>query len=62
MSFTSAELAHLATQRLGRPATVQPNDTLQVSPVGFRYNGITGTIDTSPARAPGRRIGIPLTR
>ena len=45
MSFTSAELAYLATQRLGRLATVQPDGTLQVSPVGFRYNSITGTID-----------------
>ena len=45
MSFTDAELDYLATQRLGRLATVQPNGTLQVSPVGFRYNGDTGTID-----------------
>jgi pyridoxamine 5'-phosphate oxidase family protein len=45
MSFTSAELAYLATQRLGRLATVQPDGTLQVSPVGFRYNSITATID-----------------
>lgn len=45
MSFTSAELAYLATQRLGRLATVQPDGTLQVSPVGFRYNSATGTID-----------------
>lgn len=45
VSFTNAELAYLATQRLGRLATVQPDGTLQVSPVGFRYNSITGTID-----------------
>ncbi len=45
MSFTSAELAYLATQRLGRLATVQPNGTLQVSPVGFHHNSSTGTID-----------------
>ena len=45
MSFTSAELSYLATQRLGRLATVQPNGTLQVSPVGFHYNSGTGTID-----------------
>jgi pyridoxamine 5'-phosphate oxidase family protein len=45
MSFTSAELAYLATQRLGRLATAQPDGTLQVSPVGFRYNSSTGTID-----------------
>jgi pyridoxamine 5'-phosphate oxidase family protein len=45
MSFTSAELTYLASQRLGRLATVQPNGTLQVSPVGFHYNASTGTID-----------------
>ena len=45
MSFNGAELAYLAAQRLGRLATVQPDGTLQVSPVGFRYNSITGTID-----------------
>jgi len=45
MSFSNAELAYLGTQRLGRLATVQPDGTLQVSPVGFSYNGSTGTID-----------------
>ena len=45
MSFTDAELAYLGTQRLGRLATAQPDGTLQVSPVGFSYNGSTGTID-----------------
>ncbi len=45
MSFTHGELAYLGTQRLGRLATVQPDGTLQVSPVGFSYNGGTGTID-----------------
>ncbi|WP_199430285.1 PPOX class F420-dependent oxidoreductase [Qaidamihabitans albus] len=45
MSFTDAELDYLATQRLGRLATMQPDGTLQVSPVGFRYNGATRTID-----------------
>jgi pyridoxamine 5'-phosphate oxidase family protein len=45
MSFSSAELAYLATQRLGRLATMQPSGTLQVNPVGFRYNPETGTID-----------------
>jgi pyridoxamine 5'-phosphate oxidase family protein len=45
MTFSEAELDYLATQRLGRLATVQPNGTLQVSPVGFSYNGDTGTID-----------------
>ncbi len=45
MSFTNGELAYLGTQRLGRLATVQPDGTLQVSPVGFSYNDGTGTID-----------------
>lgn len=45
MSFTDTELAYLSTQRLGRLATAQPDGTLQVSPVGFRYNDKTGTID-----------------
>lgn len=45
MSFTPAELDYLTVQRLGRLATVQPNGTLQVSPVGFRYNPRTMTID-----------------
>src|SRR5690242_19987359 len=45
MSFTDAELEYLSTQRLGRLATARPDGTLQVSPVGFRYNDKTGTID-----------------
>jgi pyridoxamine 5'-phosphate oxidase family protein len=45
MSFTEVELEYLASQRLGRLATVQPNGTLQVNPVGFTYNPGTGTID-----------------
>lgn len=43
--FTATELAYLAEQRLGRLATVQPDGTPQVSPVGYRYNPETGTID-----------------
>jgi pyridoxamine 5'-phosphate oxidase family protein len=38
MIFTEVELEYLAGQRLGRLATSQPDGTLQVSPVGFRYN------------------------
>ena len=45
MSFTDTEIEYLASQRLGRLATAQPNGTLQASPVGFRYNKDTGTID-----------------
>jgi pyridoxamine 5'-phosphate oxidase family protein len=43
--FTDAELEYLASQRLGRLATAKPDGTLQVSPVGFRVNEETGTID-----------------
>ena len=45
MAFTASELDYLATQRLGRLATAQPDGTLQVSPVGFQYNPDTTTID-----------------
>ncbi|PBC50632.1 pyridoxamine 5'-phosphate oxidase [Rhodococcus sp. ACS1] len=45
MSFTEQELDYLASQRIGRLATVQPGGTLQVSPVGFHYNPDTSTID-----------------
>jgi pyridoxamine 5'-phosphate oxidase family protein len=45
MSFTDTELEYLSTQQLGRLATAQPDGTLQVSPVGFRHNEKTGTID-----------------
>jgi PPOX class F420-dependent enzyme/OxyR family protein len=48
--FTDVELDYLASQRLGRLATAQPNGTLQVNPVGFRYNSRTGTIDIGGLR------------
>jgi pyridoxamine 5'-phosphate oxidase family protein len=47
MSFTAPELEYLAGQHLGRIATIQPDGTLQVSPVGFRYNPALGSIDVS---------------
>jgi pyridoxamine 5'-phosphate oxidase family protein len=43
--FTPDELNYLRSQHLGRMATVQPNGTLQVNPVGFSVNADTGTID-----------------
>jgi len=43
--FTRTELDYLAAQTLGRLATVQPDETLQISPVGFHYNAETATID-----------------
>jgi len=45
MVFTETEVAYLASQRLGRLATAQPNGTLQVSPVGFSYNEATSAIE-----------------
>lgn len=45
MAFTQEEVDYLKSQKLGRLATVQPNGTLQVSPVGFGLNTETGTID-----------------
>jgi pyridoxamine 5'-phosphate oxidase family protein len=45
MTFTESEIAYLDGQRLGRLATLRPDGTLQNSPVGFRYNPATGTID-----------------
>jgi len=43
--FTEREIEYLGSQRIGRLATLQPNGTLQVSPVGFRYNRELQTID-----------------
>jgi pyridoxamine 5'-phosphate oxidase family protein len=45
MTFTNAQLAYLASQRLGRLATVDPKAAPQNNPVSFRYNAELGTID-----------------
>ena len=45
MSLTDAEIAYLHEQRLGRLATIQPDGSPQVKPVGFSYNADLGTID-----------------
>jgi pyridoxamine 5'-phosphate oxidase family protein len=45
MIFTDEESAYLDSQTLGRLATVQPDGTPQVSPVGFSYNRELDTID-----------------
>ena len=45
MAFTEAEIAYLQEQLVGRMATVQPDGTLQVNPVTYRYNPDLGTID-----------------
>jgi pyridoxamine 5'-phosphate oxidase family protein len=45
MTLTSAEIDYLQAQQLGRLATLQPDGSPQVKPVGFRYNPELGTID-----------------
>jgi pyridoxamine 5'-phosphate oxidase family protein len=45
MPLTTAEIDYLGAQRLGRLATIQPDGSPQVKPVGFRYNAELGTID-----------------
>ncbi|TMR91389.1 PPOX class F420-dependent oxidoreductase [Nonomuraea basaltis] len=45
MTFTQEELDYLATQRLGRLATVSPDGQVQNSPTGFFVNAEAGTID-----------------
>lgn len=47
MKFTEAEIAYMASQTLGRLATVQRNGTLQNSPVGFTYNADLDTVDVT---------------
>ena len=43
--FTEAELAYLASQRLGRLATVAADGAPQNNPVGFCVNATEGTLD-----------------
>jgi pyridoxamine 5'-phosphate oxidase family protein len=38
VSFSEPELAFMSSQPVGRLATVQPDGTLQVNPVGFTYD------------------------
>jgi pyridoxamine 5'-phosphate oxidase family protein len=45
MTLTEAEQSFLAGQRHGHLATVAPNGSPQVKPVGFSYNAERGTID-----------------
>lgn len=44
MTFTRAELDYLATQRLGRLATVSPSGRTQNNPVGYFVDAANGTI------------------
>ena len=50
MTLTSAEIDYLQAQQLGRLATLQPDGSPQVKPVGFRYNPELGTIDITGFR------------
>jgi pyridoxamine 5'-phosphate oxidase family protein len=45
MPLTESEIEYLEGQRLGRLATLQPDGSPQVKPVGYRYNRALGTID-----------------
>ena len=45
MAFKPHEIEYLKSADLGRLATIQPNGTLQNSPVGFSYNEELGTVD-----------------
>lgn len=45
MVFTEAEIEYLASQRLGRLASMQPNGSLQNNPVVYWYNAELRTID-----------------
>jgi pyridoxamine 5'-phosphate oxidase family protein len=47
MTFKPHEVEFLKTAELGRLATVQPDGTLQNSPVGFTYNELLQTIDVA---------------
>jgi pyridoxamine 5'-phosphate oxidase family protein len=50
MSFKPHEIAFMKEADLGRLATIQPDGTPQVSPVGFTYNEELGTIDIAGYR------------
>ena len=43
--FTDAELAYLRERRLGRVATVGENGMPHVTPVGWRFDEETGTVE-----------------
>jgi pyridoxamine 5'-phosphate oxidase family protein len=45
VTFTDTELAYLASQPIGRLATVRSDRSPQVSPVGFTYNAELDAID-----------------
>src|ERR1700742_736595 len=50
VAFTDKELDYLASQRLGRIATVGPDGQPHVVPTSFRYNAEHDTIDVGGLR------------
>ena len=52
VTFTDAEIGYLASQQLGRLATIQPHGAPQIKPVGFHYNPALGTIDVTGFNMP----------
>lgn len=49
-NFNPQELEYLASQQLGRLATVNPHGHPQIAPVGFRYNSELDVIDIGGRR------------
>ena len=43
--FTEKEIEYMRSQRLGRLATVRPDGTPQIAPVGFHYNAELDVIE-----------------
>jgi pyridoxamine 5'-phosphate oxidase family protein len=43
--FTEKEIEYLRSQRLGRLATIRPDGTPQIAPVGFHYNAELDVIE-----------------
>src|SRR5260370_11023356 len=43
--FTEKEIEYIRSQRLGRLATVRPDGSPQIAPVGFRYNAELDVIE-----------------
>ena len=43
--FTDKEIEYIRSQRLGRLATIRPDGTPQIAPVGFHYNAELDVIE-----------------
>lgn len=44
-AFTEKEIEYIGSQRLGRLATIRPDGTPQIAPVGFHYNAELDVIE-----------------